>query len=144
MVVRKNSFERNYISWENTEDVNINYWAFGNDGEERVNKFVWKVPYTLADVYGETWWNCPVVLIGGTGIESTFNTAIKLINETGAIRIVSDDDLNGTVTVYSLSGAKLYTHNGQINNTIVELPAGVYVVRIISAEGVMTSKAVVK
>ena len=139
--IEKTGLKEIYISWEDTEDVNINYWAFG-DSDGRFS-FVWMVPADLADVYGETWWNCPVVLVGETGIKTIAKSTIKLINQKGAIRIDAGSHLNGTVSVYSLNGVKLYTRSGQIDNTTVELPVGIYVVKITSSEGMMTAKAII-
>ena len=140
--IEKTGVKEIYISWENTEDVEIKYWAFG-DASDRFT-WVWMIPEELEEVYGDFWWDCPVRVIGRSGVKFISDVAIKLLSENGAIRIVDGNNLNGTVNVYSLSGANLYTYNGQINNTIVELPAGVYVVKIASAEGVITGKVIVR
>jgi len=131
-----------YVSWADKDnDVSIGDWAFGDKG----NSFEWYVTADLADVYGTTWLGYPVNVIGGSdGTKFVSGAAIKLVNEKDAIRIISSSDLKGTVDVYSVNGVKLYTQDGQIDNTTVALPAGVYVVRIASSEGIIISKAVVK
>ena len=141
--LEKSGLKEIYVSWPNTSDVNIDGYAFGADAG-KIN-FTWYVSADLADVYGTTWQGYPVYVIGGPdGMKNISGAAIKLANETGAIRIVSGSDLNGTVDVYSVNGVKLYTQDGQINNTTIALPAGVYVVRIASSEGIIIGKAVVK
>jgi hypothetical protein len=43
-----------------------------------------------------------------------------------------------------VAGAQVYSKAGEINGTTVELSAGVYVVKVTSAEGVVAAKAIVK
>jgi hypothetical protein len=136
--LERTGLKKIYISWANKEDVSIQTWAFGSgDG---LSNFVWMVTEELAAVYGNTWLDHPVRVIGQNGIANISNTSVTWINENQAIRLVSNSNLSGTVDVYSLNGVKVYASNGQINNKVIELPAGIYVIKIASSEGVITGK----
>jgi hypothetical protein len=123
---------------------NLESFTLLKESAEEFSKadFTWVVPAELANVYGTTWQGYPVSVI--TGIEYVSVATTKLISENHGIRIVDGKNLNGTVTVYSVTGVKLYTHSGRIDNITVELPAGVYVVNVTSPESVMTSKAIAR
>ena len=71
--------------------------------------------------------------------------AVNVVGKKGAIELRSTSALQGTVSVYSISGMNLYTQTGQINGATVDLPAsGVYIVKVASPQGISVQKVVVK
>lgn len=81
---------------------------------------------------------------GLVGIPKLNKTPVNVIGKKQAIELKAADALRGAVNVYSISGVNLYSKAGQINGTTVELPAGIYVVKVASAEGISVCKVVVK
>ena len=79
-----------------------------------------------------------------TGIKAVKKALVKVTGKKQAIEIKAANDLQGTLNVYSISGAKLYSKAGQVNGSTVELPAGAYIVKIVSAEGTSVSKVIVE
>ena len=112
--------------------------------------------YTMSGLDGEYEWGVQAIdngkmggkftKVGGTGIKKISNkVAVNVIGKQGAIEVRSAGALQGTLSVYSISGIRLYSKAGQINGSTVELPAnGVYIVKVTTAEGTSVSKAVVK
>jgi len=82
--------------------------------------------------------------VDGTGIDEINKIAVTVIGKKQAIEIKATNDLQGTLNVYAVSGANLYSKTGQINGTTVELPAGVYIVKTASAGGTSVNKVIVK
>ena len=82
--------------------------------------------------------------VDGTGIDEINKIAVTVIGKKQAIEIKATNDLQGTLNVYAVSGANLYSKTGQINGITVELPAGVYIVKTASAGGTSVNKVIVK
>jgi hypothetical protein len=129
------------VSWEYPDEVSIDEYAFGQDDGKP--NFTWYVPEALKDTYSDEWLGYPVV-IGTTGISAITAGTIKVITSPSAIEVKADADLTGTVSVYSISGSKVYSKAGQLNGAKVTLSADLYIVKVSSNEGTVTSKVIVK
>jgi len=83
---------------------------------------------------------------GGETNIKTINTklAVNVFGTKGAIEVRAAGDLLGTVSIYSISGMKLYSKAGQVNGFSKALTSGVYIVRITSAEGTSVDKVIVR
>jgi hypothetical protein len=130
--------EEIHVSWDNPSEVSVSENAFGNTKGTPE----WIVPANLKDLYGDVWNGFPVSV--ATSIDVVQTPGIKIAGEKNAIRIMNDKNRNATVNIYAINGAKVYTLAGQIGDTTVELPAGVYIVKITSPEGAVTNKTIVK
>jgi len=72
------------------------------------------------------------------------NGSVKVIGLNQTIQISAEKAMQGNLNVYSVGGANLYSKSGQINGTTIHVPAGVYIVKTVSTEGVNVNKVVVK
>ena len=79
-----------------------------------------------------------------TGIPKVNSTAVAVIGNKQGIELKAASNLQGEVNVFSVSGVKVFSQNGQINGTTVSLPSGVYIVKTASAGGTSVNKVVVK
>ena len=52
----------------------------------------------------------------------------KIISEENAIRIVGKCDLKGVVNVYSMDGGNVYSESVLLNDMVIELSKGIYLV----------------
>ena len=112
--------------------------------------------YTMWDLDGEDYlWGVQAIDNGkmggkfaksdGSGIVKIANKiAVNVFGKKGALEVRTADAMQGTMNVYSISGMTLFSKAGQINGTSVELPAGIYIVRTVSAQGMNVSKVVVR
>jgi hypothetical protein len=110
--------------------------------------------YKISGLEGEYEWGVQAIdngkmaslftVYGETSINTVKLTSVSVVGEKQVIRIQADNALAGTVTVYTAAGSSVFTKAGQINNTSIELPAGLYVVKTTSAEGSVVKKVVVK
>jgi hypothetical protein len=110
--------------------------------------------YQLFDLEGEYEWGVQAIdnakntstftKVGGTAIAKINPVSVIVTGEKQAIKVRANGNLNGTVNVYTVSGAKVYAKAGQINNISVEVPAGVYIVKTTSNRGNAVNKVIVK
>jgi hypothetical protein len=80
---------------------------------------------------------------GATGLAKVNPANIQVSGGNRSIKVTADASAEGTVTIYSISGAELYANAGQISTTVA-VPAGVYVVKIISGTDTIVEKIIVK
>ena len=86
----------------------------------------------------------PFTIFGAaTALVSATAGSVKVTGTKGQVKISSDNDLIGNIAIYTINGIGVYTQSGEVNNTSVELPAGVYLVKVNTQEGVMTDKVLV-
>ena len=65
------------------------------------------------------------------------------MSEGDAIRITAASDLNSIINVYSMDGGNVYSESVSLNNTTVNLPKGIYLVKITLANETITEKVIV-
>ncbi|MDR1121236.1 MAG: FG-GAP-like repeat-containing protein [Dysgonamonadaceae bacterium] len=80
---------------------------------------------------------------GATGLAKVNPANIQVSGGSRSIKVTADASAEGTVTIYSISGAELYANAGQISTTIA-VPAGVYAVKIVSGTDTIVEKIIVK
>ena len=110
--------------------------------------------YKMYDVEGNFEWGVQAIDNGksagafakeaATSIKPVKQAIVKVTGKKQAIEVKAANDLQGTLNVYSINGVNLYSKAGQINGTTVELPAGAYIVKIVSTEGMSVDKVMVK
>jgi hypothetical protein len=86
----------------------------------------------------------PFTVYGGTAINTVKPASVSVVSDRQSIRIHAGSRLTGTVNVYSAAGTTVFTKAGQLNNTTIELPAGLYIVKVVSAEGNTVKKVITK
>lgn len=80
----------------------------------------------------------------GTGIDKEPAVApVKIISEENAIRIVGKCDLKGVVNVYSMDGGNVYSESVLLNDMVIELSKGIYLVKIMLTDEMITKKVIV-
>ena len=114
-----------------------------------------RVLYKVTGLTGEYTWGVqavdnakvggPFAIYGaGTGITNEPEKAsVKVVSEGDAIRITAASDLNGIINVYSMDGGNVYSESVSLNNTTVNLPKGIYLVKITLANETITEKVIV-
>lgn len=114
-----------------------------------------RVLYKVTGLTGEYTWGVqavdnakvggPFAIFGaGTGITNEpEKTSVKVMSEGDAIRITAASDLNGIINVYSMDGGNVYSESVSLNNTTVNLPKGIYLVKITLANETITEKVIV-
>lgn len=87
----------------------------------------------------------PFAVFGsGTGMTNESETAsVRIVSEGNIIRITAACDLNGMVNVYSMDGGNVYSESVPLNNATVNLPKGIYLVKITLANETITEKVIV-
>ena len=80
----------------------------------------------------------------GSAIESPIANQVNIFSQKGIVKITSSGDIAGQITVFSVNGAQVYNASTTINNTTIELPAGVYTVKVTATEGALVQKVIVK
>lgn len=70
--------------------------------------------------------------------------SVKVLSEKEAIRILTTQDSKGVVNVYSIDGGNVYSESVQLNNAVIRLPKGVYLVNVTSASGTVAEKVAVR
>jgi hypothetical protein len=81
---------------------------------------------------------------GEASIKPVAKNLIMVIGKKQALEITAANNSTGKVMVYNISGANLFSKTGKINGTTVALPAGVYIVKTVTAEGTSVNKVIVK
>lgn len=114
-----------YVSWENPDDLITDEKVFG-EGEGLIN-FVWKVPESLIDIYGNQFMDYPVE-IGEppVGIATEQINSKNIYYANGSLNLT---DMEGyIVSVISLDGRTIASF--QVNGANVQLPvslnSGIY------------------
>lgn len=80
----------------------------------------------------------------GTSIQNIVLSNIGIVYMNKSIKIKTNNTLFGTISVYTVDGKTIFAKSGQINNTVINLSTGMYVVKITSNEGIKTEKVVIK
>ncbi|HET9571561.1 MAG TPA: FG-GAP-like repeat-containing protein [Bacteroidales bacterium] len=79
-----------------------------------------------------------------SSLKSTLENAVKVLSTSKQIEIKSTDSLLGNIVVYNANGQELFRKQGLINNTLVQLSAGMYIVKVVSENNTVVNKAIVK
>ena len=80
----------------------------------------------------------------GTGIEKEPAVAsVKIVGGENTIRIAGKYDLKGVVNVYSMDGNNVYSESVLLNDAAIELPKGVYLVKVMLTDEMITEKVIV-
>lgn len=86
----------------------------------------------------------PFAFYGNTDIESVpVSRLVKITGENRSIRIRSENRINGTVNIYTVTGMNLYSEKGEIDQ-VVNVPSGIYIVKVTLPEGSIAQKVMVK
>ena len=80
----------------------------------------------------------------GSSIKQIKQNSISVLYQNGKAVVKADNGSAGTVNAYNVAGVKVFSKTGQINNTVIELPTGVFLVKVTTGEGVQTAKVIVK
>ena len=79
-----------------------------------------------------------------TGITESSATTVKVFGDKEVIRISTTQMIDGTVNVYSIDGVNVYARTGELNNEIIRLKKGIYLVNITTSNQTITEKVIVK
>lgn len=83
-------------------------------------------------------------LVGPNALGSNLEKEVNIISSKNLIRISSTENIQGNVVIYNSNGLEVYTKSGKIGNNQINLPAGVYVVKVVSDSNTIVRKAIVK
>ncbi|MFT3753339.1 MAG: FG-GAP-like repeat-containing protein [Paludibacter sp.] len=83
-------------------------------------------------------------IVGPNALGSNLENEVSIISSKNFIRINSTDNIQGNVVIYNSNGLEVYTKSGKINNNQINLPGGVYVVKVVSDSNTIVRKAIVK
>lgn len=110
--------------------------------------------YTFFGLEGEYEWGVQAIdnaknasafeKVGGSSIAAVNLNSVRIHTAAKSVEVKAEAGLTGTVSVYNVQGAQVYDKAGEINGTTIALPVGIYLVKVVSAEGIATSKAIVK
>lgn len=79
-----------------------------------------------------------------TGITESSTATVKVFGDKEVIRISTTQMIDGTVNVYSIDGVNVYARTGELNNEIIRLKKGIYLVNITTSNQTITEKVIVK
>lgn len=79
-----------------------------------------------------------------TGITESSATTVKVFGDKDAIRVSTTQMIDGTVNVYSIDGVNVYARTGELNNEVIRLKKGIYLVNITTSNQTITEKVIVK
>ncbi len=80
----------------------------------------------------------------GSYLKEFKEDVINIQSGKGTITLAANTDAIGTIEVYGVGGACVYSSIAQINGAVINLPAGVYMVKVTSEVGFAVKKAIVK
>lgn len=113
-----------------------------------------RVLYKVTGLTGEYTWGVQAIdnakaaskfaNYNSTGIAESVAVSVKVLGGKNAIHISSTQEVEGTVNVYSIDGVNIYTASGLLNNSVIGLVKGIYLVNITSSNGTTTEKVVVQ
>lgn len=131
-----------YISWENPDDLITDENIFG-EGEGLIN-FVWKVPESLIDIYGNQFMGYPVEIGEPVGIATEQINSKNVYYSNGNLNLT---DMEGCkVSVISLDGRTIASF--QVNGANVQLPvslnSGIYLLNASNGNNRSAVKFVVR
>lgn len=79
-----------------------------------------------------------------TGITESSTATVKVFGDKDAIRVSTTQMIDGTVNVYSIDGVNVYARTGELNNEVIRLKKGIYLVNITTSNQTITEKVIVK
>ena len=110
--------------------------------------------YELSGLQGEYTWGVQAIdNTKSTSLFSVYNPtlisdikpiSVKVTSVDNTICIDSDNELQGSINVYSISGVSVYSQTGSVNHTKIKLQAGVYIVKVNTPQGTIVNKTIVK
>ena len=113
-----------------------------------------RVLYKVSGLTGEYTWGVQAidnakaagkfVNYNSTGITESSATTVKVFGDKEVIRISTTQMIDGTVNVYSIDGVNVYARTGELNNEIIRLKKGIYLVNITTSNQTITEKVIVK
>ena len=113
-----------------------------------------RVLYKISGLTGEYTWGVQAidnakaagkfVNYNSTGITESSATTVKVFGDKEVIRISTTQMIDGTVNVYSIDGVNVYARTGELNNEIIRLKKGIYLVNITTSNQTITEKVIVK
>lgn len=83
-------------------------------------------------------------IVGPNALGSNLESEVSIISNKNFIRISSTENIQGNVVIYNSNGLEVYAKSGKIENNQINLPAGVYVVKVVSNLNTMVRKAIVR
>lgn len=113
-----------------------------------------RVLYKVSGLTGEYTWGVQAIdnakaagkfaNYNSTGITESSVTTVKVFGDKEVIRISTTQMIDGTVNVYSIDGVNVYARTGELNNEIIRLKKGIYLVNITTSNQTITEKVIVK
>ena len=113
-----------------------------------------RVLYKVSGLTGEYAWGVQAIdnakaagkfaNYNSTGITESSATTVKVFGDKEVIRISTTQMIDGTVNVYSIDGVNVYARTGELNNEIIRLKKGIYLVNITTSNQTITEKVIVK
>lgn len=113
-----------------------------------------RVLYKVSGLTGEYTWGVQAIdnakaagkfaNYNSTGITESSATTVKVFGDKEVIRISTTQMIDGTVNVYSIDGVNVYARTGELNNEIIRLKKGIYLVNITTSNQTITEKVIVK
>lgn len=113
-----------------------------------------RVLYKVSGLTGEYAWGVQAIdnakaagkfaNYNSTGIMESSATTVKVFGDKEVIRISTTQMIDGTVNVYSIDGVNVYARTGELNNEIIRLKKGIYLVNITTSNQTITEKVIVK
>ncbi|MDD4991210.1 MAG: FG-GAP-like repeat-containing protein [Paludibacter sp.] len=83
-------------------------------------------------------------LVGPSAVKSDLESKVSVFSDNKLIRISTSADMQGVISVFNANGLTVYSKTGNINNTKVSLPAGVYIVKVTSDKNSLVEKAILR
>ncbi len=81
----------------------------------------------------------------GSSVPSVLLGSVYVNVKSNLITIYANSDLTGSIDIYTTNGLKVYSKSGIVNNTVINMNTGVYLIKVSTAtDGVIVRKVIVK